>query len=486
MKNLTLLLLLSFHISPLNAQETAQIWGDSILCGQKDTAFLYVPFVNGWSNNEIFEISDGDGISTTDSVVVSGFPANATLTNADQIVSICFDIEHSWARDLEIKLTCPNNTQIILHQFAGQTGSQLFFGIPNDDDTFGAILGVPWTYCLSNTPDYNNTFLDYADQTNELTLPSGIYKPFQSLDNLIGCPLNGVWKLSVIDLWPIDNGFVSDFSMYFSSSFDSIAPPQILWSTGDTTQNIAVAQTGSIGVRIITAQGDTLQNFVTISDQTFDYEIIANSSTGNFCDGSLINLQINPSPIIGASYLWFLEGESSILTANDYLSTIIEGNYVTLVTNNGCTIRDTFALASSNSFYATLDTSYIEGSTFTFVDGTPITSMGLYTYSGTTHLGCDSIIVWNVTQLSNSLDLDKSDSFLVFPNPAEDFIFVKTRAAIQPISIKVYDTFGKMWAELPIKSGENLYKINLPNVAGIFKIIIQTEKEVYSKSIFKK
>jgi subtilisin-like proprotein convertase family protein len=486
MKNLTLLLLFLFHFGLLNGQTTVQIWGDTILCGQNDTAFLYVPFVNGWSNDEIFEISDGDGISITDSVIVLGFPVNATLTNSNQIASICFDIEHSWVRDLEIKLICPNNNSIVLHQFAGQTGNQLFFGIPNDDDTFGATLGVPLTYCLSNTPEYNNTFLDYADQTNELTLPSGIYKPYQSLDNLIGCPLNGVWKLSVIDLWPIDNGFVSDFSMYFSSSFDSIAPPQILWSTGDTTQNIAVAQTGPIAVRIITAQGDTLQNSVTVSDQTFDYEIIANSSTGNFCDSSLINLQISPSPIASATYQWFMEGKTSILATNNYFSTNIEGNYITLVTKNGCSIRDTFALVNSNSFYAALDTSYIEGSTFTFVDGTPITSMGLYTYSGTTHLGCDSIIVWNVTQLSNSLALDKSESYLVFPNPAEDFVYVKIKAAIQPISIKVYDTFGIMWAELPLKNGENLYKTTLPDVAGIFKIIIQTEKGVYSKSIFKK
>jgi hypothetical protein len=111
--------------------------------------------------------------------------------------------------------------------------------------------------------------------------------------------------------------------------------------------------------------------------------------------------------------------------------------------------------------------------------------MGLYVYYGTTYLGCDSTIVWNVTQLSNSNDLDKTENILVFPNPAQEVVFIKIKAAIQPISIKVFDTLGKEWTELPIKGGENLYQIALPNISGMYNVVIQSEQGIYTKSIFK-
>ena len=43
---------------------------------------------------------------------------------------------------------------------------------------------------------------------NPYTLPVGVYTPEQSFNNLIGCPLDGFWNITVIDNWPIDNGYV--------------------------------------------------------------------------------------------------------------------------------------------------------------------------------------------------------------------------------------------------------------------------------------
>lgn len=40
------------------------------------------------------------------------------------------------------------------------------------------------------------------------SLPAGDYASFQPLTNLIGCPLNGEWTLTICDNWSIDEGYI--------------------------------------------------------------------------------------------------------------------------------------------------------------------------------------------------------------------------------------------------------------------------------------
>ncbi|HHM21159.1 MAG TPA: T9SS type B sorting domain-containing protein, partial [Bacteroidetes bacterium] len=47
------------------------------------------------------------------------------------------------------------------------------------------------------------------------TLPAGTYQSYQPLSNLIGCPLNGEWTITVTDLWSIDNGNIFSWSIEF-------------------------------------------------------------------------------------------------------------------------------------------------------------------------------------------------------------------------------------------------------------------------------
>ena len=126
-------------------------------------------------------------------------------------------MEHSYLRDLEISISCPNGQSIVLHDFGGQNGGPVFLGEPIDNDGFFPIPGTGYEYCW--TPNATNgTWLEFINNNNVATLPSGDYSSFDPMTDLLGCPLNGVWTITVTDLWPADNGFIFEWSIEFDAS----------------------------------------------------------------------------------------------------------------------------------------------------------------------------------------------------------------------------------------------------------------------------
>lgn len=57
----------------------------------------------------------------------------------------------------------------------------------------------------------NGTFqtLDSSDHLNKMNY----YAPYDDFSQLIGCPLNGVWKMEICDNWGIDNGWIFHWSV---------------------------------------------------------------------------------------------------------------------------------------------------------------------------------------------------------------------------------------------------------------------------------
>ena len=51
------------------------------------------------------------------SIRFTDFAPGQTLTNINDLLSIFVDMEHSWARDLEIKIVCPSQQNAILHKY---------------------------------------------------------------------------------------------------------------------------------------------------------------------------------------------------------------------------------------------------------------------------------------------------------------------------------------------------------------------------------
>lgn len=153
---------------------------------------------------------------------------SATFDAVSDIRSLCVTMEHSWIRDLEITLEAPNGARVRLNRFLGQEGGEIYLGQANDCDDDGAPSpGTGARYCWTPTAT-RQAMLDYAnaggamDSAPECLLggstdmmPPGDYSASDDWGAFIGTPLNGNWSLEVTDLWPIDNGYIFDWSISF-------------------------------------------------------------------------------------------------------------------------------------------------------------------------------------------------------------------------------------------------------------------------------
>ena len=110
--------------------------------------------------------------------------------------------------------------------------------------------GTGWTYRFSQNAVYN-TMQSYASTYNFFPgypgVDSSSYLPYENFSNLVGCPVNGTWKMEVCDYWALDNGWIfwwglelDDFlqtpPMNYTITIDTITiqGPDIIQSTATT------------------------------------------------------------------------------------------------------------------------------------------------------------------------------------------------------------------------------------------------------------
>ncbi len=163
-------------------------------------------------------LPDGDGAIYQASVQFDNFTPGQQLDDINDLTGICLNIEHSWMRDLEIQLSCPNGQSVLLHQYAGRSDATLIqLGEPIRGDEANISPGTGYEYCW--TPNATNpNWVEYGKVNQPTTLPPDDYQSLEPLDQLQGCPLNGEWTLKVADRWPVDNGFIFSWGIDFDPS----------------------------------------------------------------------------------------------------------------------------------------------------------------------------------------------------------------------------------------------------------------------------
>ena len=156
-------------------------------------------------------LPDGSGVSYSTSINVECFTPCDTLEDGDQILGICMIMEHSYLGDLDWTITCPSGLVATIKQYPGGGGTYL--GGAVDDGSL--IPGIGAEYCFSDLATRGTMLAELALGTTVTagvpawnSMAPGSYKPFQSFDNLIGCPLNGDWTITVTDHLGIDNGYI--------------------------------------------------------------------------------------------------------------------------------------------------------------------------------------------------------------------------------------------------------------------------------------
>ena len=156
-------------------------------------------------------LADDAGQAYESSLSFDFFEAGATLEDCSDLESIFVNMEHSYMGDLNVEISCPDGTSVILVEYPNGGGGS-FLGVPIGDDA--PTPGVGWDYFWSPEAT-NGTWSDNAPGFNE-SLPSGTYESDYDLCNLVGCPLNGDWTFSITDNLGLDNGFVFEWGINFN------------------------------------------------------------------------------------------------------------------------------------------------------------------------------------------------------------------------------------------------------------------------------
>lgn len=215
------------------------------------------------------------GCSYRSPLTFTGFDEGATVESVDDILYVRLNLEHSYAGDLYINITCPNGQKADILKFSGapqsqssvcsqninstsvgwnggnsdvNAGKNTWFGYANDSESVyynicnanapGNEPGTGWNYCWSNCTTegyeyaggqgsliyreenavylFNNWWYGYghyAFDSSNVAAGTQFYHPDESFESLVGCPLNGSWYIEVMDGWEQDNGYIFEWEL---------------------------------------------------------------------------------------------------------------------------------------------------------------------------------------------------------------------------------------------------------------------------------
>ena len=474
------------------------------------------------------------------SIFFDEFFPNETFDNINDLRSICINMEHSFTGDLQIELYCPTGEKAILKHFNHVGGADM--GIPNPQNAGCEISptnlpGTGWTYCFSNQ------FLDSARGVISGTMPSPIdssntinnskyyQTPVQNANSfpgwetsdlngfntLIGCPLNGEWKVKITDYWSFDNGFLFWWKLdlgqittwyEYQSNFDSVIVD------GANNYNL------SNDTIVITPMIDTaglIRYGVSVID---DFGCVWDTATYlNVAQSPIINLGSDTSNCVpfnilldcgnpdAFSYLWLPNGDTTqsiIASSPQTLDSSI--SYIAQVTNyNGsiyCTSSDTITLfvnstplsptnlnievlhnlfkinwqsnAQSFELYRN-DTLIAITPEQEYIDSNLVHGEN-YCYKVKAFNGiCESDISNEVCEVFLDINTIETNNFnaYLYPNPTSNKTILRVDGLNENANVRIYDITGRLIKTLELNTDQKELEIDVQNFAkGIYNIRI--------------
>lgn len=248
-------------------------------------------------------LPDGSGQEYSTTITMDDFPDGAIFSGEEDLQSICLTMEHSFIGDLEVWLTCPNGAQVALINAYGAGAIPGGFGgggtyLGDADDNGNGTPGIGWEYCFSSVNNTWGTMEDESNAGNTITStisptgpsmnPNGVYLPHASFSNFDGCPLNGDWTIHVRDNQGIDDGYIFQWGLYFSSD---------LFPDFETYSNYLIDQYWVADPTIIATQADTAIVAIPGAAGTHDYTFVVTDNFGCVFD-TTVTIQINPLPTV--------------------------------------------------------------------------------------------------------------------------------------------------------------------------------------------
>lgn len=129
------------------------------------------------------------------------------------------------------------------------------------------------------------------------------------------------------------------------------------------------------------------------------------------------------------------------------------GSYVLFgASNEGCQSTDTVFVSVNEATSNTITASAIDSYT---LNGQTYTASGTYSQVLTNAAGCDSLLTLILTLDFTGLDENVGAVLSVYPNPAQDLIFLNVDPASVGSNILICDAFGRILIESTIQKEEN-------------------------------
>ncbi len=189
-----------------------------------------------------------------------------TLNDLSLLESVCVNIQHGWVGDLSLYLFAPNGQFVELSSKNGANGDNY------TNTCFSPAATTSITGDLPLAPASAAPF-------------TGAFQPEGVWNDLIGTPVNGTWKLGIMDHANGVAGQLQNWSLTFSGA--RIGDFHYLWSTGDTTATISVAEPGIYSV--------VIRNDVSALTKTF----IVTAPTAAHEPKTAASLHFSPNPAVG-------------------------------------------------------------------------------------------------------------------------------------------------------------------------------------------
>jgi gliding motility-associated-like protein len=410
---------------------------------ETDTVGVQFPggtFEIGGSFAGLLPLPDGSGINYSTVIQMNQFPEDAVFTSADDLQSICVNMEHSYLGDLEMWLTCPNGTQVVLINSyspgaipGGFGGGGTFLGDANDQGN--GTPGIGFDYCFSSSNATFGTMAQehaagntipvnsFAPPAGNSMNPNGIYLPETNFSAFAGCPLNGNWTLNIRDNLAIDDGYIFEWGLYFNADlfpnsetyYNTISSswwtndPSIISDINDTA--IVVLPPGP-GVHSYTF--NVIDNFGCFYDTTVT--ILVNDPIVLNMPDTICELTLTTTQNVGTNdgvWSFYSSAGTPTFSVNNVNTTITfptYGLYHLVYSDTSCTDKDTavvfikeppmfnfnsdfFVCPGETDFFVFSDS--LEVSSFSwgnpqFTGFTANLPQGTYTVSYTTTLGCSN------------------------------------------------------------------------------------------------
>jgi subtilisin-like proprotein convertase family protein len=236
--------------------------------------------------------SPGAGLET---VIEFSGSNGAVINSTADIGLVSLNIEHSFLADMYITLECPSGQSMVL--YAGVNGGGIWLGIPIDE--VNDLTGTGFTYTfdpLVTSPalglggaEYILPVINAQGGTGNAVLP-GSYAADGLWSDLIGCPVDGPWTLTLTDQAGADDGTLFSWELGLSAvSFTGLSQG---FSTGGGANCSTLQWTGPGA--IVMNDDCTTASLLPESSGWQLYEVEGTSSYGCPISGDLLVFVENP------------------------------------------------------------------------------------------------------------------------------------------------------------------------------------------------